>query len=209
MRGKRIEKSEIAKIVEMRQTGHSLPEICRFLKRGGATVYCYAKDVKVLPEYVDALRQKRGGSKARAKIQWDKSVVEASSLLEKIEKREKLFILASLYWGEGTKKEFNLINSDPALVQVFISCLKEIGITKEDLRISVRVYEGIDIEKAKKYWADLCKIKVSDILNVNVLKGKKIGKLPYGMCRVRVTKSAEYFKIIISMINNIKMQIIK
>lgn len=208
MKGKPINKDEIEKIISMRKTGHSLPEICKFLNRGGSTVYKYAKDVVVLPVYANTLKQKQGGSKDRSRIQWDKSVASANDLLKKIGKRDKLFILAALYWGEGTKSEFDLINGDPSMIRVFISCIKEIGVEKKDLRVSLRIYEDIDSSDAKKYWSKVCGIDMKNILSVNILKGKKIGKLPYGMCRVRVTRGGEHFKLIMSMISSIKLQII-
>ncbi len=188
MRGKPVSKKEIQKIEQLRKTGHSLPEICRVLKRRKSTVHGYAKDVVVLPEYINILRQKQGGSAARAEKFWNKARFNAKKLLRKIGKREKLFILAAIYWGEGAKKEFNLINSDPALIQVSLSCLREIGVKEKDLRITLRVYEGINIEDAKKYWSKICKVNSRNIKNVNVLEGNKIGKLPYGMCRIRITK---------------------
>lgn len=208
MRGKPVTKSEIKKIRKLREKGHSLPEICRALKRGGSTVHKFAKDVVILSEYSDSLKQKQGGSKNRARIFWEKAGIKAGCLLKKINKRDKFFVLAALYWGEGTKKELNIINSDPKLIQVFICCLQEIGVSKSDLRISIRVYKGINIIEAKKYWAKICGINKEQILTVNILIGKKIGKLPYGMCRIRVTKGAEAFKLIMSMIEFIKAQII-
>lgn len=208
MRGVLVTKREINKIRKLREKGHSLPEICRALKRGGSTVYKFAKDVVVLPEYFDSLKQKQGGSKNRSRIFWERAETKASCLLKKINKRDKLFVLAALYWGEGTKKELNIINSDPKLIQVFISCLQEVGVSKSGLRISLRVYKDINIDEAKKYWAKICGINKEHILNVNILAGKKIGKLPYGMCRIRVTKGAEAFKLIMSMIEFIKSQII-
>lgn len=209
MRGKPVTKTEIKKIKHLRKIGYSFPEICRVLKRRSSTVYRFARDVVVLPEYIDVLRQKQGGSKKRADKLWKKFGLEAEQLLKKIGKKERLFILAAIYWGEGTKKELGLINSDPKLIQVFVACLKEIGVQARELKISIRIYTGIDINEAKKYWARICGIKTRDILKVNILEGKKVGKLPYGMCRVRVTKSGNYFKLIISMIEFIKSQIIK
>lgn len=209
MRGKPITKNEIKEIRRLRKTGHSLPEICKALNRGGSTVHRFAKDVVVIPKYVNILKQKQGGSINRSKNFWKKSKDKAAILLRRVSNRDKLFILASLYWGEGTKSELNIINSDPSLIKVFILCLKEIGIKKNDIRISLRIYDSIDIDDAKKYWAKVCEIDVNNILSVNILKGKKVGKLKYGMCRVRVTKSAESFKLIISMIEFIKIQILK
>ncbi len=209
MRGVPITRGEIKKIKKLRETGHSLPEICSVLKRRNSTVHKYVKNIIVLPEYVNILRQKQGGSIKRAEGLWKNSKIKAAELLKKVEKRDKLFILAAIYWGEGAKKEFNLINSDPALIQVSLSCLREIGISESDLRVSIRVYEGIEISEARKYWAKICNINEKRILGVNILQGKKHGKLPYGMCRIRVTKGGDSFKLIMSMIEFIKSQIIK
>lgn len=209
MKGRPVTKEEIIKIKKLREIGHSLPEICKILKRRSSTVHRYAKDVVVLPEYKNILRQKQGGSIKRAEKSWKIADNKAVALLEKINRRDKLFILAALYWGEGTKRELNIINSDPKLIQVFIACLEEIGIKRKDLRVTLRIYGDLGIAKVKKYWAEICGISIKSILSVNVLKGKKIGKLSYGMCRVRVTKSAESFKLIMSMIEFIKSDIIK
>lgn len=207
MRGKPVTKLEISKIKRLRETGHSLPEICKVLRRRSSTVHRFAKDIVILPEYVNILKQKQGGSINRSKIFWEKARTKACNLLKTINRRDKLFVLASLYWGEGTKKELNIINSDPALIRVFIACLKEIGVSKKDLRISIRVYNGIDINSAKKYWAKVCQINTREILSVNILDGKKVGKLPFGMCRVRVVRSSEPFKLIMSMVEFIKLKI--
>jgi hypothetical protein len=57
------------------------------------------------------------------------------------------------------------------------------GLDKERLRVNIRIYEDINAEKAIQYWARIVDIPKSQILSVNVLHGKKQGKLPYGMCR--------------------------
>jgi hypothetical protein len=51
-------------------------------------------------------------------------------------------------------------------------------------------------------------LPVSQIRSVNILKGKKVGKLEYGMCRVRVTKGERHFKLIMSMIDLIKSHLL-
>ncbi|MFA6159743.1 MAG: hypothetical protein WC678_01475 [Parcubacteria group bacterium] len=207
MNGKKITKKEANQIKNLRKKGHSISEICTVLERGKSTVQRYIKGVVVLPEFVDILKKKQGGSIARAEKLWKESEYNARRLLKKISKKEKLLILAAIYWGEGTKKELNIINSDPDLIRVFISCIKEIGVDKNDLRVSIRIYDNININEAKKYWAKVCGINIKNIINVNVLKGKKEGKLLYGMCRVRVTNGAKSFKLIISMIKFIKKQL--
>lgn len=207
MRGKSVTKKEIEKMISMRQTGHSLPEICKVTSRGNATVFRYVNEVDVFPEYADILKVKRGGSKARAMKDWELSKEKAQKLLQQIEAKDKLLILAALYWGEGTKSELNLVNSDPELLRIFVECLGEIGVTRDMLKVTLRIYEDLPVVKIRKYWAHTLNIPEKNILGVNVLKGKKVGKLKYGMCRIRVAKGAPHFKLIMSMIELIKSKI--
>jgi hypothetical protein len=79
-----------------------------------------------------------------------------------------------------------------------------LGVKNREFKISLRLYEDINKEKATNYWAKNLNFKNSDIKSINVIKGKKAGKLEYGMCRVRVEKGQQYFKLIMSMIDLIK-----
>ena len=152
-------------------------------------------------------RTKRGGSKFKALKEKEQASKKARLLLSSIDSRDTLFILAALYWGEGTKKELNLINGDPELVRVFVSCLRRLGITNNQLKITLRVFEDMDKGKVITFWAQTLGVMERHIASVDVLKGKKKGKLLHGMCRVRVAKSKDYFKLIMAMINFIKSEI--
>ena len=200
----RLTDVQIEQIVNLRKTGHSLNEIKKISGRANDTVFKYIKGVKILPEFVDVLRFKQGGSKNRCLEKWQIAKEKAKNLFSKFGRKEKLVALACLYWGEGNKKELNLINGDPYLIRFFIECLKEIGIGKDLLKITIRIYEDVNKNQAVKFWADFLGLPENKISNVNILKGKKVGKLKHGMCRVRVKKGAEYFKLIISMIDLMK-----
>lgn len=65
---------------------------------------------------------------------------------------------------------------------------------KEDFRISIRIYEDLDKEKCIIYWLSITGLRREQLISVNVLQGKKIGKLEYGMCRVRVKKGGNLLK---------------
>lgn len=194
-------------MVKLRKTGHSLPEIRKVVARGNSTVFKYIKNVKVLPEYKDILRSKQGGSRNRSEKEWILASKKAKDILPVVATQGRLLILAALYWGEGTKSELNIINSDPELLRVFVECLLGIGVTRDMLRVTIRVYEDTPETGARKYWAGILGIPEKSILGVDVLKGEKNGKLKYGMCRVRVVKGAPYFKLIMSMIELIKSKI--
>lgn len=207
MRGISVTKEEIEKMIFLRQTGHSLPEIRKIISRGNATIFRYVGKVSVLPEYADVLKSKQGGSKARARKNWDLSQEKAKKFLNHLSSKDKILILAALYWGEGTKKELNIINSDPEFLRIFVECLTEIGVTRDMLRVTLRIYEDMSEVESRLYWAQILGISEKSILSVNILKGRKDGKLKYGMCRIRVTKGATYFKLIMSMIELIKSKI--
>lgn len=162
------------------------------------------KDVNVLPEYLESLKIKQGGSKNRSNKNWEIAKNKADKLLPKIEKNQRLILLAALYWAEGRKVDFDIINSDPELLRVFIECLRDIGINTKDIKVSLRLYEDIDSIQARKYWRKTLKINDDQITGTNIIRGKKVGKLKYGMCRVRIVKGGDTFKLIMSLVNRIK-----
>src|SRR3989338_4011029 len=207
MRGRPVTFSDIKRIRILRETGHSLPEIRKIVGRSNSTVYGIIKDVAVDEPYASVLRAKQGGSKARSVNLWNNAAEDAEAKIGKILKRDRILILAALYWGEGNKTELDLINSDPQLVRVFITCLRDIGVRPDDLRVSLRLYEDIPRKKALLFWSQVVSVPVSQFGRIDVLAGKKEGKLQYGMCRVRVRKGGTHFKLLMSMIKSIKSAI--
>lgn len=193
-------------MISLRKTGHSLNEIKQLTKHAGATIHKYCRNVEVGEKYKEILKRKQGGSEKRAMKSWKIAEHIAKEKIQKLTERDRLLILAALYWGEGTKHELNFCNTDPQMIKIFIQALFLLGVSKDDLLVTIRIYEDIDKNKAVSYWAKVVGIHPSLIRNVNVLHGKKVGKLEYGMCRVRVAKSAKYFKLIMSLINEIKLQ---
>lgn len=192
---------DIAEIIKLRKSGFSLNEIHKRVSQGKTTIFKHIKDVKV------DFDLRKTGTARKAKRDWEASKITAKTLIGNITMSGEMLILACLYWGEGNKDELNLINSDPHLIRIFVNCLLRLGINKDDLLMSVRIYEDLDPDKVKSFWAKNLGIKKSLIRSTNILKGKKLGKLKYGMCRVRVRKGAGYFKIIMSMIDLIRSEL--
>jgi len=62
--------------------------------------------------------------------------------------------------------------------------------------MSIRIYEDLDKENVCNFWTRITNIPKEKITNISVLKGKKKGKLTYGMCRVRVRKGSHYLKLV-------------
>jgi len=199
-----LSEKEITQIQNLRKRGHTLSEIKGLTGRSNGTIWKYIGDISVLPKYQEVWKAKRGGSKAKSEREWSEARTRAFSIIKHLGFSQKMLVLSCLYWGEGNKTELNLINSDPAMIRVIISCLKDLGIKDNELKISLRLFEDIDKNKAISFWSRTLCVARGMIQKIDVICGKKVGKLEYGMCRLRVTKGGKYFKLIVSMIDLIK-----
>ena len=196
MRGIPTSISDIKRIKRLREKGLTINEIRAITGKSKSLISGFIKGVDVLPRFREDWLSKRGGSVTRARRQQEEARKIVTKYISKIGTQEKMLIAACLYWGEGTKKDFNISNSDPVLIKTFISCLDKFDIKKERLRVTIRIYNDINRQSAINFWSKVIEIPASAILNVNVLNGKKKGKLPYGMCRIRVTKGGFLLKML-------------
>ena len=68
-----------------------------------------------------------------------------------------------LYWGEGTKKGFNvaLANSDPLMVILFVRFLREVcGVDENRLHVTLHHYPDQNEPTLKKFWSKTLAIPV-------------------------------------------------
>lgn len=195
MNGKKTTEELIQKMRQLRSQGFSVPEISREVSIAKTTVLRYIKDVEILPEFLTDWAGKRGGSKKKKLLQEKQALLEGKELVGVPSIKEKMLFLTALYWAEGSKADFGLSNTDPNLIRLFVQGLRDIfAISNDRLRISIRIYEDLDREKCLSFWSDVVGIPKEKFVNVNILVGKKKGKLIYGMCRVRVAKGGELLK---------------
>jgi hypothetical protein len=172
-----------------------LPEISRLVNVPKTTAFRYIKGVEILPEFIPTWSIKWGGSRKRKLLKEKQALKDAQKVVGNLSRKEKILFLSALYWGEGSKKDFGLSNTDPELIRVFINGLREVfNISEERLRISIRIYEDMDKEKCLDFWSQVVGVPKESFINIDVLFGKKKGKLQYGMCRVRVAKGGDLLK---------------
>lgn len=192
---KLLSKQTIEKIKSLRQKGYSLPEIKKEVNASHGSVFRHIQGIKILPEYWKEWHGKQGGSIKRMKNREKLAKEKAEKTIFSLTDKEKIIFLTALYWGEGSKGDFGLSNSDPDLIKVFVRGLKELfNINNNRLRVSIRIYKDLDKNKCLKFWSNIIGIPIEKFVSVNVLEGKKNGKLIYGMCRVRITKGADVLK---------------
>jgi hypothetical protein len=203
----RLTVKEVDTIISLRRKGYTLSEIRKIVPKGKATISKYVQGILPHKKYQAILDSKQNGTrtKRQAEADWKTSYDLITNKLGSITERDFILVAGMLYWGEGTKtNELNIINSDPVLIRIFLKGLYGLGVPKERIKISLRLYGDLDKEKAIQYWLNCLNLSKSNLISINYLYGKKEGKLPYGMCRLRVTRSSLYFKQLISMINLFK-----
>lgn len=191
---------KIRRLKQLRRKGYSIQELVKILPMPKSTVWHHVQSIQLKPEYLQILRSKQGGSKNKSLEKWKEAKQKAKSSFSKFGRSEKILIAAALYWGEGAKRDFSLSNTDPELIKTFLYCLRDLGLKQEDISVHVRLYEDLDQKKAVSFWENVTGSKVR---SVNVLKGKKTGKLLYGMCRLRVLKGGFLLKLLQSVKNEI------
>ncbi len=206
---KKLNSDVVEKIKLLRTQGYSLPEISVQVKVPRTTVFRYIKNVKILSEFLKEWSVKRGGSRKRKLLKENQAFDEAKNLVGKLSEKDKLLFLSALYWGEGSKKDFGLSNTDPRLIKFFVNGLRQVfGIDDHRLRISLRLYEDLDKEKCLNFWSEVVNIPRENFVSINILNGKKRGKLEYGMCRVRVLKGADLLKKVFAVNKIVAEQIV-
>ena len=105
-----------------------------------------------------------------------------------------------LYWAEGTKNRncASLTNSDVNLLRYFQRFLTEcFSVGAEDFSFSIHVYtgNGLSISQIERFWLDALRLPDSAVRKhrVNVRpassQNRRRGKLPYGVCTLRVKRS--------------------
>lgn len=92
---------------------------------------------------------------------------------------KNVFFVAGLmlYLGEGSKKDYYVIaltNTDPDIINFFVVWLNDfLDIQKEDIKISLHLYENMDIEKENEFWRKKLGLKKSQFYKPWISKLKK------------------------------------
>lgn len=105
-----------------------------------------------------------------------------------------------LYWAEGAKSRntVRIGNSDPFLLRFFVRFLNKcFGLSPNDFVVRVNCYttEERPLDAIEDYWSTTLGLPRSAFRKATTnhfptsSSGKKIGKLPYGVCTVAVKRS--------------------
>lgn len=193
----RISQNIISELTRLRKSGKSVKEIVNELHLGTGTVSKYCKDIILDKKALDILESKKYPAKRVSLQEKLKAEVQAYNIIGNLDDRDIFLIFTALYWGEGTKRELNIINGDPSMILFFVKALLSLGIDKKRIKISIRYYSGQNKKELVSFWLALLALDESNVVGFESVNGnREHNKLVYGMCRVRLEKSSYYHKLV-------------
>lgn len=131
---------------------------------------------------------------------------EARQEVGELADRDLFMAGVALYWAEGQKSKpyqrrevVNFVNSDPAVIEVFLAWLDLLDVPRERLVYRVMIHESADVEGAERYWAGVVGVHPSALQKTTLKKHnpktvrKNIGDDYRGCLVVRVLRGAELY----------------
>lgn len=199
MRVHSVEK--IKELKRLRSRGYSITELMARLSVPKTTIWHHIQGVKVLPRYIPILElKKRSGSARLKEANWEKARTYACELLQGPH-REFAIAMAMLYWGEGSKKRCEFVNSDGKIIQVYLLALRKVfNIPEKNIRPTLRIFSGMNRLKCLNYWSKTTGIP-SCRFTIRLNDGGTRGRTEYGMCRIIISKGGNLLKLIKSLID--------
>lgn len=100
---------------------------------------------------------------------------------------------AMLYWGEGSQwrgeKIVDFANSNPGMIQVFLSFLRRIyQINESKLRAYLYCYSNQNVSQLLQFWSQVTKIPTSQFTKPYIRQDFRVdkdGKMRYGVVHIR------------------------
>ena len=117
------------------------------------------------------------------------------------ERREALHVAGCmLYWAEGAKdrNQIRFTNSDPEMARFFVKFLRtDFTVAQENIKVTCNLFaDHLDRQyEIEQFWLETLQLPRSSLCKstVNVYskysKKKRANKLPYGTCRVVVSRT--------------------
>jgi AcrR family transcriptional regulator len=192
-----------------RAEGASIKEIARRVGVSRSSVSVWVRDIDLTPAQHEALRQRNPIYNAQLS---GRAIAAANRRAERLASQEEGRRLARardpsfvagcmLYWAEGAKdrNQLQFANADPELVRYFVSFLRRhFELDDRDIRITCHLFaDHVDRQRAvEQFWLDKLRLPAVSLRKsvVNVYskysQRKRVGMLPYGTCRVVVSRTS-------------------
>jgi len=191
-----------------RDEGASINEIAQRLGVSKSSASLWVRDIELTPEQQQALvdrnpaynRQLSGWTKMAARRRAERVAFQEDGR-RRARRRDPDVAGCMLYWAEGTKarNQLQFTNSDPVMARFFVDFLKKyFDLPGDQIRITCHLYaDQLETQtKIEQYWLEALGLPSTSLRKsvVNVYskysKRKRVGNLPFGTCRVVVSKTS-------------------
>lgn len=201
---------------ELRGQGWSYREIAKALRVSISSCSLWLRDLPAPPprsgehdqERVAAMWRKRWQPILEQRgIERQQMKLAAAQEVGELSQRDLLMLGAIAYWCEGAKdksydrrEHVSFINSDPALIQMFLRFLDAAGVEPARLRFRLHIHETADVEGATRYWADLVGVDPGAFLKPTIKRHRpktnrrNVAEEYRGCLHLRVLDSAELYR---------------
>jgi hypothetical protein len=195
-----------------RLQGASYREILQDLDVSIASLSLWLRDVPLTDAYraeskrrTAAAAQKRSISmKRRSRVRDEWIVQQARGEITGLDANQLFVAGVIAYWAEGTKNKpwrrgerVAFVNSDSALVTLFLRWLQDLGIGRDRLIFRVHIHESADVLTAVRYWAGVVGVAPEAFMRATLKRHnprsarKNMGSDYHGCLRIDVRRSTE------------------
>jgi hypothetical protein len=191
-----------------REEGAPINDIARRVGVSKSSVSLWVRDIELTDEQRQALLERNpaynrqmSGTRKQAATRRAERIAYQEDGRRRARRRDPGFVAGCmLYWAEGSKdrNQLQFSNADPVMARFFVDFLKTyFGLSGDEIRITCHLYAD-HLEKqaeVEKHWLDALGLPTESLRKsvVNVYskysKRKRIGNLPFGTCRVVVSRT--------------------
>lgn len=201
-----------ARARELRTQGRTYDQIQLELGCSKSSISLWVRDLPKPPprtrEEASAIA-KRGWEATLRKREKERQQTKDAAAREigRLSDRELFLVGVGLYWSEGTKSKphrrnesTNFVNSDPDMIELYLSWLRLLGIEPERLRFRLMIHESADVAGAERFWAehvggDPSRFDKTTLKKHNpVTVRKNVGQSYRGCLVVRVLQGADLYR---------------
>jgi len=189
----------------LRRLGLTYEEIRELIPVPKSTLAGWSRNVVLTSEQLVAMRLRTGGQggiprdtqrKRRAEI----GEIQRSSRTEAVTLiSDPLWIAGTtMYWAEGNKTQRSLAmaNTDEDVLRLFVAWVHRFHDRDADFSLMLHLHEGNDDAAARSHWAHALHLPDAN-WHKTFMKpsgtGHRKNRLPWGVCRVNVRRSADAF----------------
>lgn len=194
----------------LRAQGWSYNRIARELRISPSSALHWTRDIELTPEQ-RALNLGKGTAAARELVMrraqgWSRECRRRRAAHQEAGRRrarlrEPLHCAGCmLYWAEGSKDKNQLAfaNSDLAMIRFFAHFLREcFDVAGADMALNLNVYlgNGLSLADVERHWLDALQLPRECLRKHQVnhfptsTSGRRVNKLPYGVCTLKVKRS--------------------